>query len=328
MKRKKNSRYENLPMIDKLPLWCELEQAIIKHKINIGIDKLKLCYTVVNDSIIKELEENKPEWYNLDYFDLHRIEGKYHNDIYQIWIKDLDKNNEIETVKFGELRFNLKAEKEEEQNKTDKPNEKRVWIYIDNKTLYSENRLSYLDYIRESLGLSLRNITEIEIYIDSTKKNIPQLLKRMVRYKDYKAFLNGKEVVDREEYRPELDYNHSGNMNRYTNMTFYASSIKALKTKLEGIRICGYDKITEIKYKSKKDYILDFYKNPAKLFRVEIRVGNEKFKEYLNENRIELLEFLFEDKGFLYLTFEWFFEKVIYFKDANNEKISVADIML
>jgi len=131
MKRKKNRWYENLLMIDKLPVWGNLESELKKLKVNIGIDKLKLCYTVKNNTVIKELEENKPEWYSLYNFDLQRIEGKYHSDIYQILIRDLGKNNEMETVKFGELRFNLKEAKQEE-NETNTKNQKKVWIYIEN----------------------------------------------------------------------------------------------------------------------------------------------------------------------------------------------------
>jgi len=167
MKRKKNFWYENLPMIDKLPIWYNLEEELKKLKVNIGIDKLKLCYTVENDAVIKHLEENKPEWYSLYDFDLQRIEGKYHSDIYQIMMPAYNKNNEMETVKFGELRFNLKEAKED-QNETDIPNQKKVWIYLENKILYSDDHEMFLlDFIPENLGLALHNLTEIEIYIDT-----------------------------------------------------------------------------------------------------------------------------------------------------------------
>ena len=331
MKRKKDERYENLPMIDKLPIWCNLAKELEKLKVNIGIDKLKLCYTVVNEDVINYLETEKPDFLNLYEFDLQRIEGKYHSDIYQILVKDVDNYNidkEIETVVFGELRFNLKAENENEVENNELEKEKRVWLYINNETLYKKFLMNFLDYIVENLGLRLRNVTEIEIYIDSTKKNIPQLLKRMVRCSDFKMILNGKEIKDREEYRPELDYNHSGNCNKYTNLTFYASSQKAKKNKRDGITVCAYDKKTEVDLISKKHYILEKYKKPKKLYRTEIRVGNEKFKEYCIANRIELEEFIFRDKGFLYATFEWFFEKVLYFKNELNKKLSVAEIIL
>ena len=132
MRRRKYSYYENLPMIDKLPLWYELGENLKDLKINIGIDKLKLCYTVVNDIVIKELEENKPEFYNLYDCDLRRIDGKYHSDIYQILIPAYNKDNELKTVIFGELRWNLKAESDEPNDEM--PKEKKVWLLMYYKT--------------------------------------------------------------------------------------------------------------------------------------------------------------------------------------------------
>ena len=326
MKRKKYSWYENLPMIDKLPIWYKLEENLSNLKINIGIDKLKLCYKVANDAVIKELEENKPEFYSLYDCDLRRIVGKYHSDIYQILIPTYNKDNVMKTVVFGELRWNLKAESDESNE--DAPKGKKVWIYIDNKILYSKGyEMFALEFIAENLGLRLRNLTELEIYIDSTKKNLSKLLKRMIRNKEYTAFLNEKEVKDRLEDRKEIVYTHSGDMDKYKYMTINVFSQKALKNKVDGISICTYDKHSEC-LNSGKDYILDKYDGSARLHRFEIRVGNEKFKEYCNLNKIELNEFLFRDKGFLYATFEWFFEKVIYFKDENKEKIPITDIIL
>ena len=326
MKRKKNDWYEKLPMIDKLPLWFNLEKELERYNVHIGIDKLKLCYRVINDCIIKELEDSKPEWYNFYDFDLHRIESKYHSDVYQILIKDFNKDNEIETVVFGELRFNLKVEENNEIN-NNTPKEKKVWIYIDNQTLYTKNRLVNLDYIVENLGLRLRNLTEIEIFIDSTRKNLAKLIKRMIRNKEYTAYLNEKKIIDRLKDREEIVFTHSGNMDRYKYMTVNIFSQKALKNKVDGISICAYDKRKECLNKG-KDYILDKYDATATLHRIEIRVGNEKFKEYCNTNKIELVEFLFRDKGFLYATFEWFFEKVIYFLNENKEKITIPEIVL
>ena len=91
--------------------------------------------------------------------------------------------------------------------------------------------------------------------------------------------------------------------------------------------ICCYDKIAEC-IENGKNYLLEKYGNPKKLYRIEIRVGNEKFKEYAIINNIEMEEFIFRDKGFLYATFEWFFEKVLCFKNENNVKISVAEIVM
>ena len=239
MKRKKDDWYENLPMIDKLPLWYELEKTLKELKVNIGIDKLKLCYNVYDDAVIKELEDNKPEFLAFNDFDLMRIEGKYHSDIYRILIPSYNEGkSEMEKIVFGELRFNLKMEKDSTDNADNEitPKEKRVWLYIDNKILHSEGyEMFALEFITGSLGLQLRNVTELEIYIDSTKKNIAKLLKRMIRDKNLKVVLNGKEISDRTQDRNEIGYYHTGDLNKYKYLSLYLFSAKALKNKLDGI---------------------------------------------------------------------------------------------
>lgn len=326
MKRKRNYWYENLPMIDKLPIWYGLEENLNDLKLNIGIDKLKICYSVDNDMIINELESGNLEFYSFYDFDLRRIDGKYHSDIYQILIPTFDKDNEVKTVVFGELRWNLKAESNESDSDT--PKEKKVWLYVDNKMFYSDGCEMYaLEFIAEELGLRLRNITELEIYIDSTKKNLSNLLKRMIRNENYTVFLNEKEVKDRLEDRKEIVYTHTGDMNKYKYLTINIFSLRALRNKVDGISICAYNKFLECMQKGKR-YVLDKYEGTSRLHRIEIRVGNEKFKEFCNINKIELEEFIFRDKGFLFSAFEWFFEKVIYFRDENKEKITIADIVL
>ncbi|GAP71722.1 hypothetical protein SAMD00024442_60_13 [Candidatus Symbiothrix dinenymphae] len=312
---------KNLEMWQKNFYYYEFGELLKEKKVNIGIDKLKLCYSIDDDTIIKELEEMRPELYPLFNFDLRRIDGKYHSDVYQILIKDLNKQNELETVVFGELRFNLK----EEDEATAK--EKKVWLWIENKVLYDKTQLWYLPSLTSDLGLSLRNVTELEIYIDSTHKNIPNLLKRCIRDKNMTTVLNGKVVHDRKADRPEIVYTHSGNMEKYKTMTLNIYSKKALNNKLDGISICSYNKVIDCQKKG-KNYILEQYDDPKILYRTEIRVGNEKFKEYVNKNRIELYENLFCNKGFLYCTFVSFFDKVIYFIGEKKERFTVADILL
>lgn len=68
----------------KLIYLTQLDELIKKNKIKIGMDKLRLCYNVINDSIISVLETERPEIYELYDFTLYRIEGKHYNDIYAL----------------------------------------------------------------------------------------------------------------------------------------------------------------------------------------------------------------------------------------------------
>jgi hypothetical protein len=331
MKRERCKVWENLPMHEKNLCWCEMADELVKQKVNIGIDKLRLCYNIVDDRLIRYLEENKPDYYDTgEGFELRRIEGKGFADMYQILIRDYNKDNELETVVAGKVYWNLKEADDDDDEHDDKPKYKKAWISVENKMLYSSSSL-LINFFSQNLGLEINNLTELEIYIDSTKKHIPNLLKRIIRCKDLKVYLNCKEIRDRDKDRPEISYIHSGNLNKYKYLSVYIQSVKAIKNKLEGVTLCAYNKLKECG-QSEKNYILDTYGNPKQLYRTEIRVGNLQFREFLNANRIELSEHLFYKnkafKGFLFETFVWFCDKVLYFKDNNNKKFGVADILL
>lgn len=317
-----NRELKKMDKYDKLMYFTQYEELIEKHNINIVVDKLKLCYNVIDDEIIRYLEENRPETYVLYDFELVRIDGKHFNDTYQIVYNDLDKNGDIVPHIFGELKFNLKSQSNEEdtQNQSSK-----VWIYVNNYILYSKDkRVIHLAFISEKLGIELNNVTGIEIAID-TNKSVPKRLKQYIRNKDIITILNGKTILGRKDDRPEIEYVHSGDMDKYKYMSIYLKQQKAINNKSNGTVICSYDKVRECKNSGKK-YILDYYSNPNKLYRLEVRVTNENFKKFLDSYQIELIEPLFWNKGFLLEAFEYFLDSVIRFK-SDSKNISIWDIL-
>lgn len=307
---------------EKVTYFTRLEQLIDKHNINIVVDKLKLCYNVVNDEIIKYLEENQPETYHLYDFELKRIDGKHFNDTYQIIYPDLDKNEDIVPHVFGDLKFNLKSQSNEEET-PDQP--KKVWIYVNNYILYSKDkRVVHLPFISEKLGLVLNNVTGIEIAID-TNKNVPKRLKQYLRNNSFTTILNGKTIFDRKEDRPEIEFIHSGDMDRYKYMSVYFKQKKAINNKSNGTVVCSYDKLSECK-NSDKDYVIDYYDNPNKIYRIEVRTTNDNFRQFLNSYQIELIEPLLWNKGFLMEAFLYFLNSVIRFKSGEKD-ISIWEIL-
>lgn len=317
-----NRELKKMDKYDKLMYFTQYEELIEKHNINIVVDKLKLCYNVLDDEIIRYLEENRPETYMLYDFELIRIDGKHFNDTYQIVYNDLDKNGDIAPHIFGELKLNLKSKSDEEdiQNQTSK-----VWIYVNNYILYSKDkRVIHLAFISEKLGLELNNVTGIEIAID-TNKNVPKRLKQHLRKKDIITILNGKTILNRKEDRHEIEYIHSGDLDRYKYLSVYIKQQKAINNKSNGTVVCSYDKLSECK-NSGKNYILDYYTYPDKLYRLEVRVTNENFKKFLDFYQIELIEPLFWSKGFLLEAFKYFLDSVIRFK-SDSKDISIWDIL-
>jgi len=313
---------KQIDQYEKMAYFIQLEQLIEEYNISIFVDKLKLCYNVINDEIIKYLEEHQPEIYHLYDFDLVRIEGKHFNDTYQIVYNDLDKDGNIAPHIFGELKFNLKSQSKDGENLN---HHKKVWIYVNNYILYSKDkRVIHLSFISERLGLTLNNVTGIEIAID-TNKNIPKRIKQYLRDKGITTILNGKTILNRKDDRPEIEYIHSGDMDRYKYMSVYIKQQKAINNKSNGTIICCYDKLSECK-NSDKNYVLDYYDMPNKLYRLEVRTTNENFKKFLDKYQIELIEPLLWNRGFILEAFLYFFNSVIRLKSADND-ISLWDIL-
>jgi hypothetical protein len=248
--------------------------------------------------------------YELFDFTLKRIDGKHYNDIYSIVYDDINENGEIQSMTFGELRFNLKSQDEDNET-TDL---KKVWIDVENQILYDETKAYYLSYITDHLGLQLNNLTACEIYVDTTKRNMAYTMKKHIRDKGLTTILNGKKIVDRKEDRPELLFMHAGDMDRYKNMTLYVMPKKAVRNKSNAPSLCFYNKLDEIENSSGKKYIKEKYDNPTKLFRSEIRFKNEKFKELLDKYCLPLNESMLFNKGFQWCVFEHFFNSIIRFK--------------
>lgn len=313
---------KNSDQYEKMIYFVQLEQLIDKYNINIVVDKLKLCYNVVNEEIFQYLEEYQPEIYSLYDFDLVRIEGKHFNDTYQIVYRDLDKDGNIAPHVFGELKFNLKSQSKEEETPDQ---QKKVWIYVNNYILYSKDkRVVHLPFISEKLGILLNNVTGIEIAID-TNKNVPKRLKQYLRNNSITTILNGKTIFNRKEDRPEIEYIHSGNLDKYKYMSIYFKQKKAINNKSNGTVVCSYDKLSECK-NSDKSYVIDYYDNPNRMYRIEVRATNDNFKQFLNSYQIELAEPLLWNKGFLMEAFLYFVNSIIRFKSGSKD-ISIWNIL-
>lgn len=318
-----NTALKNIDQYEKVTYFTQLEQLIDRYNINIAVDRLKLCYNVIDDEIIQYLEEYQPDLYQLYDFDLVRIEGKHFKDTYQIVYNDVNENSDIVSHIFGELKINLKSQTDDDVSNENQP--KRVWIYVNNYILYSkDNKIVHLLFISQKLGLKLNNLTSIEIAVD-TNKNVPKRLKSYIRDKDVTTILNGKTVLNRKDDRPEIEFVHSGNMERYKYMSVYLKQKKAINNKVNGTVVCSYDKASESRNSNKK-YVLDYYGNPKKLYRLEIRVSNQNFKKFLEFYEIELIEPLLWNRGFLLEAFEYFLGSVVRFK-KDGKTISIGEIL-
>lgn len=287
---------------------------------NIGIDKLSLCYIINDDSILHGITDEDVE-VDLGEFRLHRItSGHFKNAFNILYQWDYNEDEGLNWHIFGTLKFGRYTDKENIV--------KMAWINFENRILYTSmypnvNLVILAEYQSSILGMSLRNITELEICFD-TYRNAPKAVKYMLRNKNIKTILNGKVVEVRENNINEILYVHKGSLNRYLDMSIYVKQ----KDK-DGFELKVYDKKKEIIESSHKNYILNWYLLQAvkPLYRIEVTLKHQHLKQYINDKKIELSHNLFSDKAFLLDCFLNFANRLIRFQDKSKEVYSILEIL-
>ena len=79
-----------------------------------------------------------------------------------------------------------------------------------------------------------------------------------------------------------------------------------------------YDKQAEIRNSSGKDYILDFYGNPSKLYRTEVHLNNSEIRDYL-DGRGLYLNYYMIDEALLEDMFFYHLNSVVRFKNGKQD---------
>ena len=285
----------------------------------LNIDALRLCYEITDPHNIEIVRTSDiGEEVDFMYFYLRRIEGKHFKFVYEIRYNDAGINK-----LFGELRLGINDDKEENNRHTNGLS--KAWISIDNRVLYS-NEIYYLEFIENNLGLELHNITTLDLCLDLSN-DIAQMIRKLIRNNKITTFLNGKEVLDRSQDRPEITYISSGNMDRDKYLTVCVKQKKAMKDKSRGSTLTAYNKKAEIANSSSKKYIEEFYGNPDKLYRLEVHLNNDEVKEYLNRTRQELSFYSLVDVKFLLRLFDQTLNSLIRF-EHEGKKLDWDDLLL
>ncbi len=279
-------------------------------KRKVMIDAMTVCFEVENHYHFDRISSlDFGETYDLYEFQLVRIEGRYYDNVYTITYMDDD--TEIE---FGQLKFNI-SRGSESDNLHENGNLK-VWISLNNQTLYTKDQYN-LGFIATKLGLEPHNITTLDLCKD-TPFNVGKSLRKLIKDKTATTILNGKRVKDRNEDRPEITYTSSGSLNKNDKyMTVNVKQKNAVKDKSKGITLTTYDKAAEVKNSSGKDYILNFYGNPKKLYRTEVHLNNQEVKDYL-EGRGLFFNYYMIDEALLEDMFYHHLNSVIRFEKGKD----------
>ena len=291
----------------------------------ISIDKLKLCYTLYEDSPLFELMETPLDVYELPHWDfrLERTEGKYYDYIYKIIYLERTSNNtnsEYDMQCFGTLRWGLKADKEGEMSGF-------VWIEMENKQLYLNynynihNRLVYLEYIEGMLGLKFHNLTRLDLACDDNKNQSKRII-RAIRDEALIPIVNGTKITDRDKLLEDILYIGVGSCRRIKEYSLI------VQQKNGDLRLSAYNKKREIESNSGKQYIAEANGNPKHLSRLEVRINGDTLREYFQHLGIEYNPMLLCNEDFLWRLFLDFSNRVLRFQTVKGKQtLDVLDIV-
>jgi len=160
-----------------------------------------------------------------------------------------------------------------------------VYFKIANPILYDEKRLRQLIALPEKFDLVFNNFTAIDLAMDS-RLNLPSVIKKMMRNKAIHTIINGKKVDDRKAILRGVSFEYSTSLDRLNHPTITFKQKKAIKNKNDGITVQAYDKQAEIAENSDKQYILEHYGNPKRLYRLEVRLHYRELKDYFRKIRL------------------------------------------
>lgn len=278
----------------------------------IQIDALTLCYEVEQPYYYEQLSSlNFAESLDLNEFCLYRIEGRYFDNVYSIRLWNGTRN-----IEWGYLKFNLA--RGDEQSNTHTSGNRKVWLSLNNETLYSSD-FHFLTYIEQCLGLTFHNVTNLDLCLD-TPFSVSPLIKAYAHNKNVTTILNGKRITDRDEDRPELTYTTSGSLNKQGKyLTVNIKQKNAIKDKSKGVTVLTYDKAAEISNASDKQYILQHYNNPKRLYRTEVHLNAEDIKNYVERRGIDYTPLLLSDEATLEDMFFHFLGSVIRFQSRDKD---------
>ena len=245
-----------------------------KKKSIISVDKLTLCYKAT-DEVIDKLNEYNELIDSDDSFTLVRVpsdEALFANSFHVM--VSFDGFGRTHQKKFATLKTKLRSMGDDKVN--------YVWLYIENWVFYEVfgiydsgkcNWLACVDYIADELGLSLNNITDLHVALD-TNINFAKKIKHAQFNDDYEVILNGKARLDKKEVLDEILHIQTGDQCRLKTLTICISPKKQA-----GLSLKVYDKKKELE-KSNKKYMPQWNGLNDKDYRVELTIKNEHLKEF------------------------------------------------
>lgn len=269
----------------------------------IVIDKLKLCYKRDNESRFWQMMAEQPEHIQVGDFDLVRgqADGTYEG-IYGIAYAQHE---------FGVLLFDRYSDKEK----------KFCWVGIRNQVFYSNTmRIVLLKEFRDMTGLgAINNITQLDLACDLSFNPVPRI-KKLLKMDDVSVVRCGAKIEDKKQEIEGLLFLHPTNSLRELAPSLCFSDADKRKS------LVVYDKNKEIG-KSQKAYISDYYGNPKRLYRMEIRLCSDELFRYFKKYDMSPSVDMLTDQSFLKSMYDEFLFRLLHFS-YKRKSIGLLDAVI
>lgn len=269
----------------------------------IVIDKLKLCYRRENESHFWQMMAEKPEHIQMGDFDLVRgqADGTYEG-IYGIAYAQHE---------FGVLLFDRYSDKEK----------KFCWVGIRNQVFYSNMMsIAMLNDFQDAVGFEgINNITQLDLACDLGFNPVPRI-KKLLKMDDVSVVRCGAKIEDKKQEIEGLLFLHPTNSLRELAPSLCFSDADKRKS------LVVYDKNKEIG-KSQKAYISDYYGNPKRLYRMEIRLCSDELFRYFKKYDMSPSVDMLTDQSFLKSMYHEFLFRLFHFS-YKRKSIGLLDAVI
>lgn len=236
---------------------------------DIVLDELKICYKADKEQLAFLMGVEEGGFVDVEGYRLFRLgNGRFR--FFFLVTK--------EGEPMADLKFGLYSDKDDGQYAF-------VFFKVHNQVLYNKTRLETVLKFPEDMGFVFNNFTSLDLALD-TDRNLITMVRRLMLDKGVTTIYNGRAIELRHEVLAGAKAEYSITLNRFVQPGITLHQKKAITNKNEGITVQVYDKKAEIKQESGKQYILDYYGNPNRLYRMEVRLHYQEIKDYFANNQI------------------------------------------
>jgi hypothetical protein len=268
---------------------------------HIQVDELKICYTATPDDLNELMSIEIGSSMELYGYKFCRAISDRFRYYFEVWEND----EQVAWLKYG-LYTDLSTAKH------------FIYFKINNQVLYNPAQLNNTLKLPDMFGFVFNNYTAIDLALDSNV-NFTSLIKRMIRNKAVTTIINGKAIRDRKQVLQGVNFQYSTSLDRLKHATITIKQKKAISNKKNGIVVQAYDKKAEVEQNSDKRYILDFYGQPKRLYRLEVRLHYQELKDYFSKITGEPIIKTMSDQDLLQDLFYYHLSAVLRFTQGRKK---------